>query len=185
MSFEELSALMDGELPARQTEQVLDRVLDDESLRAAWRRMALAGAILRRKREPVTDIADAVMARIEQDDLEHAKVHWLFRPQQRRWRAGLGVAMAAGLAAVAVSLVPINAFRSGVEDGIMRSSMSIAQTSAIDAGTGVTHWSQVDQDTEEQLNRYLLDHSNVTVGYGLGTQRGYLRVASYNAENSR
>lgn len=97
---EQLSALMDGEMPAEQAHFLRRRLGHDAALAGCWERWHLAGDVLRR--EPVAvpgggtgAFAAGVARAIEREASA--------RPErQGDWRKGLGLAAAASIAAVAL-----------------------------------------------------------------------------------
>jgi len=94
MNDEQLSALMDDQLPAGETRQAVDDLLAEPAARATWRRYHLLGDALRAHAElPATGTA-----RSPSDNVVPFP-----RPERKSLpRTGLGLAAAAALAAVAL-----------------------------------------------------------------------------------
>src|SRR6478672_4515329 len=101
-SREQLSALMDGALPADETRFLLRRLQHDASLAECWERWRLGGEVMRglapAQRLPA-DFATRVAMALQQDGQQPiAAVPPAHKPAWLRW--GGGVAMAASLAVV-------------------------------------------------------------------------------------
>lgn len=102
-SREQLSALMDGALPADQTRFLLRRLQHDASLAGSWERWRLAGEVMRglapAQRLPA-DFASRVSAALHGDVVVTPATRGVRTPAWLRW--GGGAAMAASLAVVAL-----------------------------------------------------------------------------------
>lgn len=115
-SREQLSALMDGALPADQTRFLLRRLQHDESLAASWERWRIAGEAMRglapTQRLPA-DFARRVSASLHGDAglQELAPVATVGRPGWLRWAGG--AAVAASVAVVALLAMPPGDVREG------------------------------------------------------------------------
>ena len=96
----QLSAMFDGELPSAECELLSRRLARDEQLRATWSRYSVIGAALRA--EPLApvrpDFARRVGAALAQQSASARRVRALRS-------AGLGTAVAAGVAGVAIALL--------------------------------------------------------------------------------
>lgn len=111
---EQLSACLDGELPAAELDLLLKRVERDPGLRDSIGRYALIGEALRNDRPVVArGLAAKVVAALEQEAAPRpaAKISpvWM-----KRLRPAAGIAVAAGVAAVAVLSVQ----RTGVQQPV-------------------------------------------------------------------
>lgn len=111
---EQLSACLDGELPPGELDLLLKRVGREEELRAAIGRYSLIGEALRAERPAVAsrDFASNVMAALAQEPAQQpaAAVRAPRVPVStlRYLRSAAGMAVAAGVAAVAVwSVQPV------------------------------------------------------------------------------
>lgn len=121
----QLSAMFDGELSAGECELLARRLSRDEQLRHRWSSYSLIGAVLRNEPlpvrqalggRPVDDLAARVAAALETDaagsaedaEIDHSVARGSLVPW-RRWAWPLGgVAAAAAVAFVAISLVRVN-----------------------------------------------------------------------------
>lgn len=94
---EQLSAMMDGELPEAEARFLLRRLEHDEELRGTWQRMHVAASCL--KQLPWTPARGAISI-----DAEDSVLVNVARPAARR--PGLRWAIAASVAALAIALAP-------------------------------------------------------------------------------
>ncbi len=94
---EQLSAMMDGELPEAETRFLLRRLEHDEELRATWQRMHVAASCLRQL--PWIPARAAICIDVEEAGLAHVSAPAVRRPKMR-W------AIAASVAALAIALAP-------------------------------------------------------------------------------
>lgn len=105
---EQLSACLDGELPEAELDLLLKQVSRDRALRASLGRYALIGETLRSRETIVAavDFAKRVADAIESEPplgLPAGPARSTFRrPALQWWRPAAGVAVAAGVAAVAI-----------------------------------------------------------------------------------
>lgn len=102
---EQLSALADSALSARESHRLIATLSADEALRASWRRYHLIGDVLRG--EPAgRDVADRVRAAVAAEPTTRARRR-LRAWGMPRWLAPTaGLAAAASVGALAVLLVP-------------------------------------------------------------------------------
>lgn len=101
---EQLSACLDGELPSAELDLLLKRVSADAELRGALGRYALIGETLRGKGavRASTDFAARVMAEVAHQPVDTGAARRLAQRHARWLRPAAGMAVAAGVAAVAV-----------------------------------------------------------------------------------
>jgi len=100
---EQISACLDGELPTAQLDLLAKRVTRDPALGDAMRRYALIGETLRNDKPAAASrgFAASVMAALEQEPAMR-RPGWLTPTLARRLRPVAGMAVAAGVAAMAV-----------------------------------------------------------------------------------
>ncbi|MBL6750571.1 MAG: hypothetical protein ISP90_08615 [Nevskia sp.] len=108
------------------------------------------------------------------------------RRASRRWQPLLGLAAAASIASVAVVGArhfldrPLGA--AGVAAGAAPSQVAVApaqvQPAAVTAGSDPDElrWAQLDADTAGQLNEFVIEHSNLRAGQGMGGSLSYARM---------
>jgi negative regulator of sigma E activity len=105
---EQVSAFLDGELPSSETELLLKRLTRDAELRESFGRYALIGEALRATgrgadRSPLSrGFAAGVNAAIDGEPIPATAPSAVQTRQSRWWRPVAGVAVTAGVAAVAV-----------------------------------------------------------------------------------
>ncbi|MFO1409374.1 MAG: sigma-E factor negative regulatory protein [Steroidobacteraceae bacterium] len=103
----QVSAMFDGQLPGAECELLSRRLVRDDALRARWARYALIGAVVRS--EPVsavrTGFARRVSAAIVADAQPPAPARRAAFGRRMAWQLGIGGAVAASVATVAVLLL--------------------------------------------------------------------------------
>ncbi|WP_295550607.1 sigma-E factor negative regulatory protein [uncultured Pseudacidovorax sp.] len=115
-TLEQVSALMDGEMPANEVAQVVQQVAGDDVLRASWQTYHLVGEVLRTGRHAVCTDSDAFLDKLRQRmaqeppvlrprESTQPPVAWTERAEAAnepvfRWRLVAGVASVAVAAAV-------------------------------------------------------------------------------------
>lgn len=184
MSQESLSALLDGECSDQELDALLDELDRSPELKALWSRQqvarhARAGVPIRQ-----VDICAAVMARLDEaPDAGHAKVVELARRRPRlAWRPVAGLAAAASVAAVAVTL--------GLNFGTVQTAGAPAAndvaTAAPVAGLQpVAYGAPTDNAVvDEDLRNYMIEHSNSLADRGVGGALSYARFAARAADDS-
>jgi sigma-E factor negative regulatory protein RseA len=98
--MDKISALMDGELDAHQSDQQYTRLKQDSDARACWNTYHLIGDALRRDSIVATDISAKLGARLEQEPTVLAPQRSQMRPVKRNTAYALSAA--ASLSAVAL-----------------------------------------------------------------------------------
>lgn len=104
--MDKISALMDGELDARQSDQQYTRLKQDSDARACWNTYHLIGDALRRDSIVSTNFSAKLGARLEQEPAVLAPQ----RPQMRPVRRTTAYALSAAASLSAVALVGWMAF---------------------------------------------------------------------------
>ncbi|MET0116385.1 MAG: sigma-E factor negative regulatory protein [Sedimenticola sp.] len=180
---EQISALLDDELPAEQASETLAALRKDDTLRTAWDRYHLIGDVMRGESVRVTteQVADRVRQRLESEPAiiatpknrvtverdEKAPVRWA--------RPAAGAALAASVAVVAVMLSP------QLSDFSLQGDETVVATAPTPISTprnGGTRWKNLSQpEVESKLNRYLVDHSEYASPGGMSS--GVLPYASF------
>jgi negative regulator of sigma E activity len=187
MSQESLSALLDGECSDQELDALLDALDRSPELKASWSRLhvareARAGLPIRQ-----VDICAAVMAQLDRaPDAARANVVELAsRRKPLPWRPLAGLAAAASVAAVAVTL----GFNFGTVQtagnggGIATAGLpapglrDVALTSANEAPQG---HAEIDDD----LRNYMIEHSNTLAERGVGGALSYARFAARTADEA-
>jgi sigma-E factor negative regulatory protein RseA len=96
----QLSAMLDGELPAAECELLSRRIDRDEQLRARWSRYALIGAAMRS--EPVATAGKGFAVRVSAALAAAAQPR---RVRSRVWSAALAATLVAAVAGLSVSML--------------------------------------------------------------------------------
>lgn len=177
---EQLSALIDGELPDEERELLHKRLATDSELRAAWQRYHLIRDAMRENLpELISRTSDSV---IVPDHDEHPVT---VTPQSaslmRFARPAAGFAIAASVAMLAVFGVVSNRDQLSSEPApqvaVSKPAKQLPDNFIVVPRTG---WESVRPAVVSHLNSYLVDHSNYS---GFGASQSiipYTRVAGYD-----
>jgi sigma-E factor negative regulatory protein RseA len=133
---EQLSTFLDGELPDAETALLLKRLERDDELRGALSRYSLIGAVLRNDGDvpAARQVAARVSAAIAREPLRSGAALRLPR-RDVLLRSGAGLAIAAGVAAVALLLVQQGPLQDTAEPGAVMAQVAespIEPVSAVD-----------------------------------------------------
>lgn len=202
MFDESLSALIDGELDPAEAQHLLDQIKRDPALREAWTRQHLLRAALRRQlpASGAHDIAARVAERLHAEVVTSKVVDLTARlrcapdfgtataapvrekaepaapvPVPASGRMRRRVAMGFGLAAsltIAALLVPR-----------MAESPSGAPAPSQIAGNQSQGWSDVNPETAQELNDYLLDHHSAAES-NLASVPAYARLVTSGLQDA-
>lgn len=179
MSQESLSALLDGECTEAQLDALLEELDRDPQLKAAWGRQCLAREAMRGQRlqrKPV-DICAGVMAALDAAPPAASDKVVVLAPRRARrlpaWQSVAGLAVAATVAAVAVTL--------GINFGRVENGNGNAGLSASAADVRPVQYLQT-ADADEDLRSYLIEHSNTLADRGVGGALSYARFAAHTGE---
>lgn len=201
-----VSALMDNELSRRECAAAVAGLADDPSLRATWQRYHLVRTALRREPHyPVaTDLAARIAARLDEggapDRRRVGGLHWPARRRPRFagvYKGAAGLALAASVAAVAIvgvrTLAPITMPGTAPSAGLPQAAVTPARDSATEtlnlavapktSRRGI-HWETAQPDLENNLNAFLVQHSQFTRTSGMGVM-SYVRIAGYDTHPDR
>lgn len=196
VSAADVSALMDNELARRECDAALGSLTHDASLRATWQRYHLMRTALRHEPHfPVAgDLADRIAARLDADAAPArrglAGVRWPSRRRAvfaRAYKGAAGLALAASVAAVAIvgvrTLTPA-AVPGGVPPQALAPAPAANPTPVSVAAAPQTsrrgiHWDTAQPEVENNLNAFLVQHSEFTRTSGMGVM-SYVRIAGYD-----
>jgi sigma-E factor negative regulatory protein RseA len=178
--YERLSAFIDGELGSGDA-AVVDHVLDDPELAAAWGRYQAIGDVLRREATGFNpELVKGVRERLAEEPT-------ILSPKALRRRGGgafhrwsTGAAVAAGVAAIAV----VSVMRlEPAGDDIASTSAQAPTVAPVQQIRDVRQVARKDSDSSgtrpemaKSLNRYLASHSNYAAG---GSLNGVMPLATY------
>ena len=174
---ETLSALMDGELRPEELKHALKEVASDSAQLQKWGRYHLVREVLRQEFEhaAAAGLADKVAARLSTEPT-------ILAPR----RAGLhsqavklvsGMALAASVAAVAIVGV-----RWLAPDEVIAPNYVASVENADYLRTGSTRWQSVPEDVGENLNAYLVEHSEFSATGSMNGVTSYVRFVGYDSE---
>lgn len=167
---EQISALLDGELPEAEQRLLLERLERDPALRTHWSRYQLISDAAHQTLPPQIDLsfADRVMAALEKQPEHHRQ------PASRLARAVkplAGLAVAASIAVVAVLAVQ----RARTPDAVQ-----VAANQPAPATT--TAPTDAPALNGNRLNAYLVNHSEYAASGGMPGMSPYVRIVGYEQE---
>jgi sigma-E factor negative regulatory protein RseA len=169
---EQVSAFLDGELPASETELLLKRLTRDAELRQSFGRYALIGETLRGASRASLSLTFAARVNRAIDGEPAAPVQPAARAQPLRWwRPIAGTAVAAGVAAVAVVALQQRAVAPGVsvaprmtvQNARLVSTPKEALSYTVPAASAAPA-----MVTPARLTNYVFAHSKYAEGLGQG-----------------
>lgn len=181
---EQISAFLDGELPAAEQQLLLERMGRDPALRAHWDHYQLIGDSLRKSLPLHIDLglADRVMHELDAAPAHHGAAKSVLL---RALKPLAGLAVAASVAVVAVLAVQQTR---APEPGAMQIAANPQVMPGPEAYTRVegTHWNTeagIQQpQISNQLNEYLVNHSEYAASGGMPGMLPYVRVVGYGQE---
>lgn len=172
---EQISALLDGELPEAEQRLLLERLERDPALRMHWSRYQLISDAVHQTLPPQIDLgfADRVMAALEAQPEHHRQ------PAGRLARAVkplAGLAVAASVAVVAVLAVQQSRTPDAGPGAVQVAANPPALPAAASAG--------IDAPTQNgsRLNAYLVNHSEYAASGGMPGMSPYVRIVGYDQE---
>lgn len=173
---EKLSALMDGELDARERDALWKQIAQDPALRAAWERYHILGTALRKDVDVVaaSNLAARVARRIEHEPLPFTRYRIGRVPMQHFTKIAGGLALAASVAAVAVL-----SFKSILlpEPAQMATTAPATESTAGSA----TQLAKAAQDSS--LNALLVKHNEFSPSGSINGMMPYVRVVSHSGDH--
>jgi negative regulator of sigma E activity len=187
MSQESLSALLDGECSDQELDALLDAFDRSPELKASWGRLHAAREVRAGGHVRRIDICSAVMARLDQaPDAPRENVVELASRRKRftAWRPMAGLAAAASVAAVAVTL--------GLNFGTVQTATGPAANDVAMAGGGGLQpvafvqgqQGQSTAEIDDDLRNYMIEHSNTLADRGVGGALSYARFAARTADDA-
>ena len=173
---ETISALVDGELDPRGSEFLIRRIAEDSGMSRQWQRFHLLRACLQREFTGSVSLVERVRSAID-DEATHDSPR---RPVGRMFRAGIGGAVAAGVALVAVVAQDNRVGSERLEDATSAEAPGfVSQTTALDrqfnpaavpAGFGGARSGDTSgaaaRPSQQRINRYMIRHSQAAGNNG-------------------
>lgn len=175
MKQEQISALMDDELPAATGSTVIGQMLGDDEAQGAWGRYHLIGAALRSAAATGALAPDATAPRVA------APTNLIEFPRQRRTPL-LALGLAATVAAVAVMVMLLRpAMESGasvprVADNVAGGSTATARITSDDE----RHTAALDE-YDRRLNSYLVNFNEQRARLDTPGVHPYVHIVGYEA----
>ncbi len=184
---EDLSALMDAELKAKEREKVLEAVVGDRELRAAWGRYHITRAVLRGEWEGDlrVDLSTRIFGALTEDEaMAAAPAFWGPLGRQRGRQAArfaLAASMTAAAALFALRMAVVEAPTSSTATASLKTALA-APLSKAPRYVERAHWQG--PRWRKRLNAFLLEHSAVAPLAGMNGL-SYVRLAAYNGPSAR
>lgn len=176
---EQISALLDGELPEAERRLLLERLERDPALRLHWSRYQLISDAVHQTLPPQIDLgfADRVMAVLDEQPEYHRQ------PVNRLARAVkplAGLAVAASVAVVAVLAVQQARTPDALPGAVQVAEKPPAPTlpASADASAAIG----VPVQDGNRLNAYLVNHSEYAASGGMPGMSPYVRIVGYDQE---
>ncbi|MGK7294388.1 MAG: sigma-E factor negative regulatory protein [Candidatus Wenzhouxiangella sp. M2_3B_020] len=172
---ETISALVDGELDPRGSEFLIRRIAEDSGMNHRWQRFHLLRACLQREFSGPVSLVERVRSAVDEEAAHESPR----RPLGRMLRAGVGGAVAAGVALVAVVALDNRVGSEGLEDRAGAEAPGfVSQTTALDrqfnpaavpagfggASSGDTPGAA--RPSQQRINRYMIRHSQAAGNNG-------------------
>jgi sigma-E factor negative regulatory protein RseA len=176
-----LSAFVDGELNAQELDELLALMNSDDNARNDYLRYQHASDTLRgysRHKQPIDLTARLSQALANEPTHQQSgalKKARVFNVPDWFWKQTTGLAAAASIGALAVVGV-INQPQSSVTPPLAQLEQEPTQTAHVAA---TNRWTVGEQEVEDRLNNYLVDHNEYAGASGLFS---YARVVSYGEE---
>lgn len=174
-----LSALADGEVPSREAGALLERIVADDQLKAAWQRYHVMRAVLRDEYCAVpADFAADVRAQIDREPtvLAPRRLPNLVRP-------ATGIAIAASVAAMAI--VGVDRMQSASRDDALAGqvayvtpSLPVAQPLQVAPPVQVVDW-QGQTIQSQRLNSYIMNFNEARSDMGVPVGTPHVRIVGY------
>jgi sigma-E factor negative regulatory protein RseA len=179
---EKLSALMDGELDRKATGDVLQTLASDSRLRCSWERWHLIRAALHQDlaETPVSGVASATADGLREEPTVLAPRGRLL-PDRRdigRWIGG--AAIAASVAAVSVVGIRMVNPVPGTQPTQLATTQPVPNGNFV--RTSDTRWNTISPDVENDLNLYMVEHSEFTPTSRMNGMMSYVRIVGYDSE---
>jgi len=178
---EQLSALVDDQLPAHEQELLVARLTRDKGLIGCWGRYHLISDALRQQLpgRHLVDISGRVCQALQAESALSVKSRQL----NNNWLKPLaGLAIAASVAVVAILGVQ-NLHLSGDSPAVVASAGNvpavIAKEDQIVRVRGI-RWNRSAPQVADRLNRYLVDHSEYAASGGMPGIGPHVRIVGYD-----
>lgn len=173
MTNETLSALLDGECTSAEVDRQLAAMERDPALKAQYSRLVFARDALRGSRAKALDphFANRVLAALDQADPAPSTVVPFRLRHAPVWRPLAGLAIAAGLAAVAVLVLR--------PAGLEAPPAQLLSAAPAAASEPARHWTELDAANARRLNSYVSAYRQSRGEQGVGGTLSHARYATH------
>ena len=171
--MERTSALMDGELDARQSENEIARLGQDPAARADWEVFHLIGDAMRGNRMMTGNVARRVSERLAQEPT-------VLAPRAKRATRAVTYALSAAASLSAIALVGWVAFQSSVPGGEQTAVTPPAPAAPADSASQLAS-----VPSDGRMNDYLMAHQEFSPSTSLQGLAAYIRTISAHAPTER
>lgn len=197
MAMDSISALLDGECSPAELDRILDEMERSPELKASWSRLCLGRdaqeGVGVRRHQPC--ICAGVMSRLDtQERPESGTVVPLVAAPRRwgRWKPAAGLAAAASVAAVAVVMAtlqpPADPMAAPGFAGPQIAAPVVAPAKGGRPGglqlVSASQESLQGQALDDELRRYMIEHSSALADRGMGATLSYARFTAHSAGDS-
>ncbi len=172
---QQISALVDDELSVQEQPLLLKRLGQDRELARCWQRYHLISDALRQHlpEHPSEELADRVMAALDNEPAYHERGG---RTLPGWMKPLAGVAVAASVAVVAVLSV-----RNTTEENAVPAVAQVQTPASSDyLRVEGTQWNVAQPEVANQLNNYLVNHSEFAATSGVPGMLPYVRIVGYD-----
>ena len=191
-----ISALLDGELDVKTSDETIARLLDrTNGERTRFGRYRLIGDVMRGESAVVTtSLADQVGVALEDEPVVLAP-----RRRSMSWtRPVAGAAIAASVAAAAIVVAPqiltgvssengaapqrivATTPRPALQPTLVAAGDNPQSTSAPAAASNITNWQALDKTLEDRLNRLVIEHHEFGGRTGINGPVAHIGLVSYD-----
>ncbi|MGH8533332.1 MAG: sigma-E factor negative regulatory protein [Gammaproteobacteria bacterium] len=173
---EQISALLDGELPEREAGSLLVEMRTDPELRSAWSRYHLMSDALCQR---LPDTACPDISRRVSLALEHEPACLPMRWRvQSRWKAAAGLAMAAALAGV--GFVSLNSNQ--LPEQVVPQASTIGSAEFHPLPIATVKWNGQPVDASSRLSAYIVNHQQFNSSPQTQGLTPYFRVVTHDTQ---
>lgn len=176
---EQISALVDGELPESERALLVRRLATDQELRGTWERYHLIRDALRHELPDDVDgdMANRIMAAVEAEP-PLSPQGGVSAGMRRAIKPLAGLAIAASVAALAI--IGLQQLGGQQPEGLPRVATRDASSAYVQVAG--TRWDLGRAEVESRLNGYLVNHNEYTSSTSLQGMLHYTRIAGYDAQ---
>lgn len=175
---EQVSACVDGETDAGESELLLRRLSQDDALRSRWARYHLISDALKNNLpdQPSLSLADRIHDAVAREATPHPRFS-----VKRLLKPAAGLAIAASVAALAV--LAVRSVPNGANPEPAAQIASVATTVVAPAQyqrVQGTRWDSAQPEVAARLNTYMLNHSGHAESSGMQAVLPYVRIVGYD-----